>query len=460
MTVNDILEVCHGKLFMGDVNEPCFHFSKDTREIKPGDIYVGIRGENYDGNDFWKDAFEKGAKICLLEHFNITEEEKEIWSNRTVVLVEDTVLALQQLAHFKRSKYDIPVVAITGSVGKTSTKDMVASVLEKKYNVLKTQGNYNNNIGLPLTILDLDKHDCLVVEMGMSHANELSVLTNIASPTIAVITNIGSAHIGNLGSRENILKAKLEILDGLQKNGTLIINKDNDLLNKVYDDLKNDYSVVTVGTTDDCQYQATDIKEDIFSSQFTIGNLDVTVPVGGMPFIYNSLVAYAVGKQLNLSDLQIKEGIEQMSLSANRLEMSVINKNITLIDDTYNASYDSVKADIDLLDKISKRTILVFGDILELGDYSEEIHCKIGKDIAASSISFLITVGNKSKITANSALQSGFNIENQIHFSSQEEVYPFLKQFLTEDDVILLKASHGICLNQVANELKQMGMVK
>ena len=218
MKIKDILKITNGKLICGDEDLDIQNFEKDTRIIQKGDMYVAIKGEKFDGNDFYKDAINKGAVACLMSK----EPDEKIGS---IVLVENTVKAIQQIAAYKRSQVDIPVVAVTGSVGKTSTQDIVAAVMSQKYKVLKP----HNDIGLPFTLLRLHDENAIVVEMGMNHFGEISLLTSIAKPTLAIITNIGTAHIGNLGSRENILKAKLEILEGLQGN-SVIINNDNDLL--------------------------------------------------------------------------------------------------------------------------------------------------------------------------------------------------------------------------------------
>jgi len=229
--VKDIIKICNGKLICGNEEEVCENFSKDTRTIEKGDIYLGIKGEKFNGSTFYKQAFEKGASGCILQDIEISEEETNEYKDKFIIIVKDVVKALQELAIYKRSLYNIPVIAVTGSVGKTSTKDIIAGVMSTKYNVLKTEGNYNNEIGLPLTILKLKEHNAVVLEMGMSAFGEISLLTNIAKPTTAVITIIGTSHIGELGSIENILKAKLEILEGLEQNGSLIINNDNELLN-------------------------------------------------------------------------------------------------------------------------------------------------------------------------------------------------------------------------------------
>ena len=226
--VKDIIDKCGGRLLVGDDNLELESFSKDTRTIKEKDVYLGIKGEVFDGNKFYEDAFSKKASCCILD--NVDNIDLTKYKNKTIVAVDDTIKCIQELAKYKRSLYNIPVIAITGSVGKTSTKDIVYQVVSSKYKTLKTEGNENNHIGLPLTILKLKDHEALIVEMGMNHFKEISLLTNIAKPNIAIITNIGTAHIGNLGSRENILKAKLEITESLTKDNTLIINNDNDLI--------------------------------------------------------------------------------------------------------------------------------------------------------------------------------------------------------------------------------------
>ena len=249
----DVVRICNGEITCGNENEILQNFIIDTREVKEGDVYIGFKGEHNDGNLFYEKALENGAKVCILQK-NSVEEKLNLkdlqnkYPDRTIILVEDTIKAMQQIAEYKRSLYDIPVVGITGSVGKTSTKDIIASVMAKKFNVLKTLGNYNSQVGLPLTVLRLkEENNAMVVEMGMSALGEIHNLTKIAKPTVAVITNVGTAHIGNLGSRENILKAKLEILDGLQENGTLVINNDNYMLHEWYKNNNEKYNILTFG---------------------------------------------------------------------------------------------------------------------------------------------------------------------------------------------------------------------
>ena len=307
--LSDIIEICKGRLINGDSNLVCSTYSIDTRTLTKGDVYIGIKGENYDGGNFYKEALEKGA-TALIVNEDIPVDFQN-YENIPCVKVKDTTTAIQTLAKDKRNKYNIPVIAVTGSVGKTSTKDMISKVLSTKYNVLKTEGNYNNEIGMPLTILRLENHNCMVLELGMNHLKEISLLTNIARPTIAVITNIGTSHIGNLGSRENILKAKLEIIEGLS--GSLIINNDNDLLHN----FKDYNNIITIGIDNESNYTAKDISLTSTSASFKVKDDIVTIPFASKPFIYNSLFAYAVGDILNVYDKVL--ALKNVSLSSSRL---------------------------------------------------------------------------------------------------------------------------------------------
>ncbi len=451
LNVQLLINEFNAKIIYGNESETLENFSKDTREIKENDVYVGIKGENFDGNLFYEDAFNKGAKIAILEKKSIDEDNIKKYDNKTVILVDNSIELLQKLANYKIKNSNVKVVAVTGSVGKTSTKDIVYNTIKTKYRVIKTEGNLNNHLGLPLTILRLKDEEVIVLEMGMNHFNEISILSKIAMPDIAIITNIGTAHIGNLGSRENILKAKLEILDGMN-NGTLIINNDNDLLHEHLDEIKKKTNVITVGIDNKSNYNATNIVDNVFSSEFKINNNDFKINVGGKPFIYNSLVSYAVGKLLNIDDKDIIKGIKEFKLSNNRMELININ-GYTLINDTYNASYDSVIAAIDLVSKSNyKRKILILGDILELGEFSSKIHEDIGKYIINKNITSVILIGNEvnniKKVLEN-------NKFNEIYsFKSEELSYNFLDEYLSKDDIVLIKGSHGMNLINIVNYLK------
>lgn len=450
LTLKEIIDVTNGNLVYGNENEECISFERDTRAIKDGDIFIGFKGETVDGGIRYKEALENGAKGCIIN--KCANENLEKIENKFILEVEDTILATQQIAKLKRKKYNIPVVAITGSVGKTSTKDIIASVVSEKYDVLKTQGNMNNHIGLPMTILGLRNHTAMVVEMGMNHFGEISTLTKIAKPTIAVITNVGTAHIGNLGSRENILKAKLEILEGLSKDGTVVINNDNDLLHKWYLKNKDNYNIVTYGIENDSMEKAQDINYLESSSKYNLKNEGVIeVPVGGEAFVYNSLAAISVGKALGISMDKIKQGILKFELTKMRLDVQKSSKGYTIINDCYNANYDSMKSALQYLNRTTgNRKIAVLGDMLELGDFSKKLHEGVGNAVVENKVDILITVGKEAKNIAKIAMEN--NVETH-EYTDNNSAISKLKEILKPEDAVLVKASNSMNFKEIVSAI-------
>ena len=457
----DVVRVCNGKLLCGNEDEVLENFINDTREVKEGYVYIGFKGDHNDGNLFYEQALENGAKVCILQKDSVwgkvdANDIKEKYPDRTIILVEDTIKAIQQIAEYKRSLYNIPVVGITGSVGKTSTKDIIASVMAKKFNVLKTLGNYNSQVGLPLTVLRLkEENNAMVVEMGMSALGEISNLTRVARPTVAVITNVGTAHIGNLGSRENILKAKLEILDGLKNGGTLVINNDNDMLHKWNEENSNkNFKVITFGIENKSDIMPYDIVSTENGSTYKI-NLEgktysVNITVGGNHFVLNSLCAIAIGRlfQINMED--ILDGIANFELTKRRMQVEKNNKGLTIINDCYNANYDSMKAAIEYLGKINaNKKIAVLGDMLELGEFSKTLHEKVGEEVAKNKIDILITIGNAAKDIANKARECGIDNSNIYEFKNNGEATKLIEKIAKEGDVVLLKASNGMKFQEI-----------
>lgn len=451
ITVKDIINVTKGKLAYGDENQVCENFARNTKEISQGDIYVGFKGEKYDGGKFYEEAINAGAAGCIINKIEGLEIKRI--PNKFVIQVEDTIKAIGQIAKLKREKYDIPVIAVTGSVGKTSTKDIIYSVVSQKYHTLKTQANLNNHIGVPLTILGLKDHEALVVEMGMNHFGELSYLTNIAKPTIAVITNVGTAHIGNLGSRENILKAKLEILEGLPKEGGyVVINNDNDLLHK-WQSENEKYKVITYGINNTSTYIAKDVEYSEEGSNYKLNGVSkIEVPVRGEAFVYNSLAAVSIGKILDIPMEKIAKGIKEFELTKMRLDIEKSEYGYTIINDCYNANYDSMKAALDCLSKIQgERRIAVLGDMGELGEYSKELHEKVGKVVAEDKVDILITVGTEAKQIAETAKQNG--VEKTYSFDELKDAVDKLKKILAVNDVVLVKASHYMNFEKIVKAL-------
>ena len=342
--VFDVIRECNGKLIVGDENTVCENFSKDTRTIEKGDVYLGIKGETFNGSLLYKEAFEKGASVCIVDDVEVPKEDIEKYSDKVIIKVENTIKALHKLAKYKRSLYDIPVVGITGSVGKTSTKDIIASVLSKKFNVLKTEGNLNNEIGMPMTILKLKEHNAMVLEMGTDKKGDLSLLTDIARPTICVFTIIGTSHIANFGSRENILKGKLEMLEGICKDKVIILNNDNDLLHRFISEninkyLEEGFKVYTYGMENDSDYMAKNVQLEEFGSSYQLfvdgTNYKIDIPVGGMHFVYNSLASIAIGKYLNIDMSYIIDGIKEFKLTKMRMDIDKLPGGTIIINDTY-----------------------------------------------------------------------------------------------------------------------------
>ena len=449
--LKDLINHTDGKIICGNLDTPLINFSKDTRTMNKGDIYIGIKGETFNGNNLYKEALEKGAIGCILDDDTLIDNELlSNYKDRFIVLTKDTIKCIQDLAIYKRSLYNIPVIGVTGSVGKTSTKDIIASVLSKKFNVLKTEGNYNNHIGVPLTILRLRDENSLVIEMGMNHAGEISVLSKIAKPTISVITNVGTAHIGNLGSRENILKAKLEILDGMDSNGILVINNDNDLLHEYYLKNGNNMNIITYGVDNSSNYIAKNIFSDEVSSRFTcnIDNEDIEFIINtpGNHFVLNALSAISIGIFFNIPVDKIKDGIANFNLTRKRLEIEKIN-DITIIKDFYNASLDSMTSAINYLGSLKGRKIAVLGDMLELGEYSKSLHEKVGEVLNNNNIDIVITVGDNSKYIKNI-------FKNEIYcFDKNIDAVNKLKSILNKNDYLLIKASFGMNFIEIYNAI-------
>ena len=443
MTINDILTATKGKLIGNiDTNVSIENFCTDSRNIEPNSLYIPLIGEKFDGHDFIIDSFKKGAIISLTS--------KNISTDKPLILVKDTLKALQDIAKYHRLNQNIPVIALTGSVGKTTTKDMLHAVLSKKYNVLKTEGNFNNHIGVPKTLLRLDNHNMAIIEMGMNHSGELSVLSNITLPDLAIINNIGYSHIGNLGSRENILKAKLEIIDGLAQNGKLVINNDDEYLSK----LKND-NLIKFGIKNASNLTAYDIEIDDTTTNFKVDidnqTYDFILPLPGEHFVYNALAAITVGSIYGVAPSDIIDALKNMTFT--KMRMDIIEKNsIKIINDAYNASPDSMKASLNSLIAIKgDRKIAVLADMLELGEFSKSIHFEIGKSIDKEKIDYVWAYGKDSIEIINGALNSG--IKNTKFFNDKEELIKELKELLQPNDCVLVKGSRGMKMDEVVNEL-------
>lgn len=416
----------------------------DTRKIKQGDLFICIKGERFDAHQFAKTAIESGAAAVMIH--------SDLDFDCTYVKVEDTSKALLDLSGHYRSKFNIPLVALTGSVGKTTTKEFTFLVVNSQFNAIKTLGNLNNEIGLPQMLFQLDNSvEAAVIEMGMNHFGEIHKLTTAAKPNAALITNIGVSHIENLGSREGILKAKLEILDGLEKGSPLILNGDNDLLKTVSSD---DYKIYFYGI-ENGDFKAENIAEENGNTSFDIcyfGNRqNVIIPTIGIHNVYNALAAFAVGYVFGIDARKCADALSQYQPEGMR-QKSVNLGSITVIEDCYNASPDSMKAAISTLaNTTGKRKIAVLSDMLELGDYSERAHCLVGEIVAKNNIDCLFAFGDASVHIVERAKELG--MKNAFHFSSKDEMSTALLDTIKAGDTLIFKASRGMKLEEVIHKV-------
>jgi UDP-N-acetylmuramoyl-tripeptide--D-alanyl-D-alanine ligase len=453
LTLKEIVEAVNGTIVKEGKEVKYEAVSTDTRTIEKGSVFIALKGENFNGNAYAVEASSKGAAVCLLDE--ILEAVDNFQSETTVIKVENAKDALLQLAKYYRSKLKIKVIGITGSTGKTSTKDLVAAFLSSKLKVFKTKGNFNNEIGLPLMIFKITKdYDVAVLEMGMSNLGEIHRLADVARPDISIITNIGVSHLEYLRTRENILKAKLEITDYFNRNNVLIINYDNDLLKTIKD---SNYNIVRVSTEEsDANYKASDIAINENSIQFKVLENDknlspeFNISIPGKHNIQNSLLAIACGKELGLSYEDMISGSSELEFTSMRLDV-VKGSKFTIIDDCYNASPDSMKAALEVLENISgNKKIAVLGTMKELGEDAYKLHKEVGAYADKKNVDFLISIGEFSK-----AFKEGFNNDNQfLEFQNCDEANEYLSDILNSKDVVLIKASRSMKFETVVNKLK------
>ncbi len=428
--------------------------SIDSRDVDKNTLFFAIKGDRFDGHDFVKDVAEKGvgAVVC----------HREVECSAPVIYVADTKKAFLDFANYYRCSIDdLTVIGLTGSVGKTTTKEMVACVMAQKGETLKTEGNLNNEIGVPKTLFRLENTTKnAVVEMGMDGAGQISVLSKCAKPDCAIITNVGVSHIENLGSREGILGAKLEILHGLNKGATLFLNGDNDMLSTVKTDA---YKIVFFGIENkNCDVLAEDIKEIGLTTEFVAVKGDIkqkiTIPTVGIHNVYDALTAFAVGLEYGISPENIAKGLMNYVPSGMRQRVREIG-GITVIEDCYNASPDSQRAGLNSLCKIAKgRKIAVLGDMLELGSYSETAHRNVGEYAVQSSVDMLYTYGEQSKYMADSAKKAG--LEKVFAFTDKTELTNALLSEIKKGDTLLFKASRGMKLEEVFEKIYEQWDVK
>ena len=456
ITLSQLLEAVHGTLLgsFSDPNTPIGGVDTDSRSIHAGSLFIPLEGERFDGHAYIASALEKGAAGCLT-----AREPGSFLPDKFYVRVENTQRALRDLAAWYRGRFDIPLIGVTGSVGKTTTKDMLAAVLGTRYKVLKTEGNHNNTIGLPQTLLGLDSsHEIAVLEMGMDRPGEIDYLAGAVRPDVGVITNIGDAHIERLGSRENILKAKCELLPHIKKDGLAVLNGDDTLLATLRG--KTPVPAVFCGQGEDCVYRAQvtggDGVSHIHCRLITPGmDREVKIPALGAHMIYPTLIAAAVGERFGLTPDQIEEGISQFVPT--RMRMNILHRGagITILDDTYNANPQSMRAAISVLaDSQGSCKVAVLGDMLELGPFAPALHTGVGEYLGAAGIRCLVAVGEQAEHIAQGARNSG--VPKVICCRDREEAKAVLPQLIRPDITILVKASRGMKLEELTAKLLEL----
>ena len=458
--VDDVVKAVSGTILhdVDIINAKIYGVTIDSRKNVMNSLFVPLKGERVDGHDFIKQAFEAGA-ICSL-----TERDAENISGKIIIKVDNASEALKNLAEYYRGLFSMPIVAITGSSGKTTTKELIASVLSKKYKVLKTEGNYNNEIGLPLTVFNIDDStECVVLEMGMNHAGEIHNLSKIGRPDICIITNIGVAHIMNLGSREGILKAKSEIFDYMNPNGLAILNGGDNLLKQVKPRLKN---VITFGFENTDEVYADDVvSKGLNGVDFTLKSGSISAAIHMKTFgkhaVLNALVAAAVGLRLRVDISDIKEALE--AFDPPKMRSSVIkdlDNKLTVVNDAYNANPDSMCAAIDVLSEVKGTRVCILGDMAELGNFSESMHKEVGEYAAKASIEHVICVGDSNQA---GKMYEAVHIEyskhrgkNVYYFANQDEMIENLPEIIKEGDIVWVKASRSSGLEKTVEALTHM----
>lgn len=421
----------------------------DSRKIESGYLFVPIKGERVDGHTFIPTVMEKGA-LCTL-----SEQPLEN-ADYPYILVGSCKQALKDLAEHYRNALGIKVVGITGSVGKTSTKEMIASVLSQKYNVLKTAGNFNNEIGLPLTIFNIrDEHEVAILEMGISDFGEMHRLTKMARPDVCVITNIGLCHLENLGDRDGILKAKTEMFDYMQPAAKIILNGDDDKLITVKE--VKGITPKFFGLSSKLDAFADDIRSLSLkgtSCNIHIGDksFDTIIPIPGHHMVYNALAGALVGQELGLTPSEIKAGIEALVPVSGRNNL-IETDSLMIIDDCYNANPISTKASLDVLALADNRKVAVLGDMFELGENEKELHFGVGEHAAQKNIDLVVCIGKLSENTACGAKNAGANV---LHFETKADFLAQAKNVLRKGDAVLVKASNGMAFSEIVENLKQL----
>ena len=457
-TLSEILKATKGWLIQGLLDNVVEGISIDSRSTKAGECFVAIKGPHHDGHRFIPEVLEHGARAIVAteefyDDYAVTADEKV-----SFISVKNTHKALGELGAWRRQKMGIPLIAITGTNGKTTTKEMTAAVLGESFNVLATAGNFNNLIGVPLTLLRLtESHELAVLEFGMNVPGEIKTLTEISKPDVGIITNIGKGHLEGLKTVGGVMKAKGELFDGLGKGGFAIINMDDKRVRALGDRFRGPRLCYGI-ESQKADIMAKDIRSESLGYSFKLetptGTIRLTLPLAGRFNIYNALAAAAVGYFFKVPIQKIRDCLEQTKPFDKRMQLIKLGNGVTVLNDTYNANPESISSAIDTLCTLrgDGQSIAVLGDMLELGDHSLGEHQEIGKQVARSQISYLFVTGDFAHVTAQSAVDAGMKPE-RVLMRSREEIVSTLKEILAPHDWILVKGSRGMAMEKIVEEL-------
>jgi len=458
--IRELIKATSGKIIQGNRDCLISRISIDSRTLIPGDLFFAIIGPSFDGHDFIIEAFNKGAMGAVTcRSVSSLLQNEEMDKNKVIVEVKDTLSSLQNWSKYYKNKFKTFNICVTGSNGKTTTKEIIAHILSQEFPLLKTSGNYNNEIGIPLTLLRLKKsHKLLVAEMGMRGLGEIKTLTNFIPPDLAVITNIGEAHIGLLSSKENIFKAKMELLQSLDKDGIAILNRDDPYFFKMSKIVKGK-KVYTFGIENESDITACNIRMVSDKGvRFTLEvqndkRREIYFPLLGRYNIYNALAAVAVAFALGIELDLIERGLSSFKPLDLHMQLSTFYNGIKILNDSYNASPLSVKNALETLAEVAQnnRKIAILGDMLELGEKADFYHRKIGKEVAKLSIDALITVGQGGKIIAQSSKEEGMAEEKVFYFEKNEKLNLAKKllSLIKPENFVLLKGSREMKMEEI-----------
>jgi len=452
--IEDVVLAVKGKVLSGNIeNKYVSSIATDSRTNMPNGLFVAIKGENTDGHKYIESATRNGAVAVL-----VSDDTQEYIDDVVYIKVDDTIKGLQDLASWYRLKFNIPVVAITGSVGKTTTKDMIASVLEMEYKVLKTEGNFNSEIGAPMTVLRLNNsHEVAVIEMGMDHLRQIAKISEIVKPDTAVITNIGVAHIEYLKTRENILKAKCEVFENLAKDGVAILNADDDMLVKVDNSFKKIWYGASTNADIRVENVTVDYKEGAVKAELYLqeDKYDLVIPGLSHHLVYSAMSAIAVGLRYNIAMDKILNGVANYTHTKMRMDLYKLQDDVLVIDDTYNANPDSMKSLIDTVKKAdTENKILIIGDMLELGDQSIKLHADVLQYALDNGITKIFVTGDNMKLACQMLKDT-----NIVQYETKEDLIQDIEQIVVKNSIIAIKASRGMKFENITKEILEKYIV-